>query len=47
MLNIAMPTSWRRFSGQWTMKTFRVYLINFLSQAIKHKPATSKYEDYR
>jgi glycosyltransferase involved in cell wall biosynthesis len=47
MLRIAMPTSGRRFVWQWTLKTFWVYLINFLSQAIKHKPATSKYEDYR
>lgn len=47
ILNIAMPTSGRRFAWQGVLKTTWIYLINFLSQVIRHKPATTTYEDYR
>lgn len=46
-LNLAMPTSARRFTGQGMLKTAYTYTINFLSQAIFHKSATKKYKDFR
>lgn len=46
-LNIVMPTSARRFVGEGMIKTWYVYVINFLSQAIFHKSATKTYKDFR
>ena len=47
VLSLTMPTSSRRFTGQWRTKTVGTYIINFLSQAIRHKPVTKKYQDFR
>lgn len=42
-----MPTSARRFKGEGLFKTATLYVLNFLSQAVLHKPATKKYKDIR
>ncbi len=47
ILNLSISTSWRRFVGQWVMKTSWIYIVNYLSQVIRHKPASSTYKDFR
>lgn len=47
VLDLVMPTSSRRFVWQGIGKTVGTYIINFLSQAIRHKSVTKKYHDFR
>ncbi len=42
-----MPTSGRRFHNQGLIWTGIVYMINFLSEVVRKKPATRSYEDFR
>jgi len=42
-----MPTSARRFFGESTSKTAVIYVLNFISEIIFHKPFTKKYKDIR
>jgi glycosyltransferase involved in cell wall biosynthesis len=42
-----MPTSGRRFHNQGFMRTGVIYMLNFLSEVVRKRPATSRYEDYR
>ena len=42
-----MPTSGRRFKGQGFFSTGYTYVINFLSEAFLHRPATNTYKDIR
>jgi glycosyltransferase involved in cell wall biosynthesis len=44
---LAMPTSGRRLSGQGLWKTGWLYITNFASQVIRHKPTTGEYKDIR
>lgn len=44
---LEMPTSARRFAGQWLLHTMYIYTLNFLSEAIRHKPATTTHKDFR
>ena len=46
-LRLVMPTSARRFVGEWMFKTGYIYITNFLSQAIFHRSATKDYKDFR
>ena len=47
MLSLIMPSSARRLAKQWFLKTVYIYITNFLSEVIKKKPHTWKYEDFR
>ncbi len=42
-----MPTSARRFSKESTLKTAVVYVLNFISEIVLHRPFTDKYKDIR
>ncbi len=42
-----MYTSGRRLSDQGVFKTAIIYIINFFSEAIIHKPITKSYKDIR
>ncbi len=46
-LGLCMPTSGRRLKGQGTLKTARVYVVNFLSEVFFKKPHTTDYTDIR
>ena len=46
-LSFVMPTSARRFSEETTLKTAAIYILNFISIVILHKPATKIYKDIR
>lgn len=46
-LNLVMPTSARRFTGQGRTKTVYIYIINFFSQVVQHKSTTEDYKDFR
>jgi glycosyltransferase involved in cell wall biosynthesis len=45
--SFAMHTSGRRFAGQGLVKTSLLYIINALSELIRHKPATHEYTNIR
>ncbi|MCX6757734.1 MAG: glycosyltransferase family A protein [Candidatus Nomurabacteria bacterium] len=47
MPSLFMYTSARRFTGQGTLKTAFIYMLNFLSVAIKGKPISKEYKDIR
>jgi glycosyltransferase involved in cell wall biosynthesis len=42
-----MYTSGRRFKDQGLLKTGSLYLRNFFSEVLYHKPADQEYKDYR
>ena len=42
-----MPTSGRRISNHGVIKAGSIYALNFLSEAIAHRPATKIYKDVR
>lgn len=42
-----MPTSGRRMTKQGFAKTAGIYFLNYLSIALRGKPATERYEDIR
>lgn len=42
-----MYTSGRRLTGQGAFKTMILYVSNFLSEALLHKPITKEYSDIR
>ena len=46
-LNFQMPTSGRRLAGQGFLSTAMIYVINFVSEVLLHKPATREYKDIR
>ena len=47
VLRLAMPTSARRFKWEGMIKTGYIYVINFFSQVLFHKPVTKTYKDLR
>lgn len=47
LLSLTMPTSARRLKSQWALKTTYLYMANYLTQVVFHKPLTTKYEDFR
>ncbi len=46
-LGLVMKTSGRRLTDQGFAKTAYLYVLNFLSEIFRHKPATKEYEDFR
>jgi glycosyltransferase involved in cell wall biosynthesis len=46
-LKLIMYTSGRRLKGQGLLKTFLLYVSNYVSEAFFHKPTTDKYIDIR
>jgi hypothetical protein len=40
-------TSGRRARDQGFYKTGFIYMVNFISEALAHKPITNKYKDFR
>ena len=46
-LQLVMPTSARRFAGEWILKTAYTYVANFISQVLFHRSATKTYKDFR
>lgn len=46
-LGFVMPTSGRRLAGDGLLKTAWVYVLNFFSEVLRHKPATGEYKDIR
>lgn len=46
-LNFGIPTSGRRLTDHGIFKTLYVYIFNFVSEVILHKPVTSNYKDVR
>ena len=46
-LRLVMPTSGRRLNGQGALKTSFLYVSNYLSEALFHRPAHKKYTDIR
>lgn len=46
-LSFIIYTSGRRFAGQGLAKTAWLYVINFLSEIVLHRPATKDYQDLR
>ncbi len=45
--NFRVRTSGRRIASQGLMRTGMIYIGNFLSDAIFHKPVTKSYTDIR
>ena len=45
--SLKMYTSARRLQGQGVLNTAFTYMANFLSEAIRRKPATTSYQDIR
>jgi hypothetical protein len=45
--DFVMPTSGRRLVNEGIIKTVYIYLLQFLSEVFRHKPATQKYTDIR
>lgn len=45
--SFVMPTSGRRLKGAGIIKASYIYMVNFVSEAFFHKPATQTYEDFR
>jgi glycosyltransferase involved in cell wall biosynthesis len=46
-LGFPMHTSGRRFAGQGLAKTSLLYMVNFVSEVVRRKPAHQKYKDIR
>ena len=46
-MKFVMYTSGRRLAGQGMLKTSLLYMSNYVSEAIFHKPTTQKYSDIR
>ena len=46
-LNFAMPTSGRRLSHHGVLRTALLYIINYVSEVVWHRPATKEYSDIR
>jgi len=44
---LIMPTSGRRFNDQGFFKVMGLYIINYFSESIAHKPVTEDYLDIR
>jgi GT2 family glycosyltransferase len=47
LLHLTMPTSARRFVWQGLFKTLYVYILNYWSQAIRHRSATTTCQHFR
>ena len=47
LMRLVMQTSARRLKAEGLMRTAAVYALNFLSEAILKRPATSSYRDIR
>ncbi len=47
MLSLVMPSSARRLNHQGALTTAYIYCVNFLHEAIFHKPYTHSYKDFR
>jgi glycosyltransferase involved in cell wall biosynthesis len=46
-LAMVMPISGRRINGQGMFTTMFIYVANFVSEAVIHRPVTKKYVDIR
>jgi hypothetical protein len=46
-LDFSMPTSGRRLLKKGFLQIGSIYVLNFVSEVIWHKPATNEYTDIR